>query len=74
MRRVRRQHRRPLEERGGRGEPASCAGAGGRLLQLLGDVLVRPARGVGEVPGAAIGIDRRIGDVGQRPVRRPALH
>ena len=37
------------------------------------DVLVGPARGVGEMPGAAIGVVGRIGDVGQRAVRRPAL-
>jgi len=39
---VERQHGRTLEERGRRGQPASRPRPAGRMLQLGGDVLIRP--------------------------------
>ena len=48
-----------LEERGGRRQPAARLRAPGRALQLVGDVLVGAERGLGAVPGATIGIERR---------------
>ena len=62
------QHRRALQERGRRGQAAAGLGPAGRTLQLGGDVLVGPGRGLGPVPGPAVGIDLQIGDLGQRTV------
>jgi hypothetical protein len=36
--------------------------------QLSGDLLIRARCGVGAVPGAAVGIELRIGDLRQRTV------
>ena len=63
-----RQHRRALEERGRRGQAPARLRSAGRALELLGDVLVGPGRGVGPVPGTTVGIDLRIGGLRQRPV------
>ena len=60
------QRRRALQERGRRGQAAARLRAAGRALELRGDVLVGPGRGLRPVPGAAVGIELRIGDLGQR--------
>ena len=82
-RRVEGQRRGPLQEcgrcaPGRRGPGARPADA----FQLRGDVFVRPGRGLRPVPGPAVGIDPRIGDLRQRAVhlllfpgrRRPVDH
>ena len=63
-----RQHRRALEEGGRRGQAPAGLRPAGRGLELPGDVLVGPRRGVGPVPGAAVGIDFRIGRLRQGAV------
>jgi hypothetical protein len=68
-----RQHRRTLEERGRRGQAPARLRAIGRALELLGDVLVGPGRGVSSVPGPAVGIDLRIGDLRQGAVHLMSL-
>ena len=45
----------------------------GRALELRRDLLVRAGRGLGPVPGPPIGIDRRVGDLGQRRVQLPPV-
>ena len=70
---LRRQLGCALEESSGRGEATTRPRAAGRQLELGGDALVWCERGVGPVPGAAIGIDTRFGGRCQRPVRRPSL-
>ena len=67
-----RQHRRALEERGRRGQAPAGLRSAGRALELLGDVLVGPRRGLGPMPGATVGIDLRIGGLRQRAGARPA--
>ncbi len=62
------QQRRTLAERGRGGKSAAALRPAGRALQLRRGVLVRPGGGVGPVPGAAVGIDRRIGGLGQGAV------
>ena len=57
--RVGRERRRSLQERSGRREPTSRAGALGRLLQLARDVLIGPCDRVRAMPGPAIGIEAR---------------
>ena len=66
--RVRGQDHPPFEERGRRGQPAPCPRPAGRALQLPGNVFVRLRGGLRPVPGAAIRIQLRIGDLCQRPV------
>ena len=63
-RRLWRQFGGPFEEGGCRGQAAARLGAAGRPFELRGDRLVRPGRRLGAVPGAAIGIDLRIGRPG----------
>ena len=63
-----RQHRRALEERGSGGQAPARLGSAGRALELLRDILVGSRRSLGPVPGAAVGIDLRIGDLRQRPM------
>ena len=63
-----RQHRRALEERGRRGQAPAPTRSASRAVELLGDVLVGPRRGLGPVPGPAVGIDLRIGDLCQGAV------
>ena len=58
---IRGQRRGSLEERGSGRKTAACLRAVGRALELRGDFLVRPGRGLGAVPRAAIGIDLGIG-------------
>ena len=62
------QHRRTLEERGRRGQAPARLRPARRALQLLGDVLVGPRRGVGPVPGAAVRIDLWISGLRQGAV------
>ena len=66
--RLGRQHRRALEERGGRGKPAARLRPPGRALQLRGDLLVGPDRRVGAdaTPG---GQDRARGSVASASAR-----
>ena len=64
-----RQHRRALEECGRRGQAPARLRAAGRALELLGDVLVGTRRGLSPVPGAAVGIDLRIGGVRKGALR-----
>ena len=63
-----RQRRRALEEGGRGGQSAAGLGAVGRALELGGDVLVRSGGGLRAMPGAAIGIELRIGRLGERVV------
>ena len=55
------QDRRALKECRRRCQAPAALRASGRALELGGDVLVGPGRGLGAVPGATIGIDFRIG-------------
>jgi hypothetical protein len=71
--RIGRQRRGPLQERCCRGHPAAGLCPAGRALQLSGNLLVRTGSGLGPVPGAAVGIVLRIGDLGQGAVRLPPL-
>ena len=81
-RRIGGQQHRPFQERRGRGQPAPGLRSPGRSLQLRGDLLIRPGRGLGPVPGPAVRIGLRIGHLGQRRVhllsvgerRRPVGH
>ena len=70
---LRRQHRRALEECRRRGQAPAALRAPGRALELGGDVLVGPGRGMGSVPGATIGIDFRIGGLRQGAVKLLSL-
>ena len=70
---VERQRRGALEERGGRCQPAARTRTRGRLLQLVGDVLVGPDGGVRPMPGPAIRIELGIGGGRQRPMRGAPL-
>ncbi len=67
--RVRRQHRRPLKERRRRGHSPARLGPAGRPLQLPSDLFVGVQRGLGPVPGPAVRIGLRIGDLRQSAVR-----
>src|SRR5256714_820571 len=62
-----------LEERGGGGEAAPCQRSGCRTLELGGHLLIRHRGRLRPVPGAAIGVDLRIGRVRQRAVDLPPL-
>ena len=55
---VGRQLGRPLQERGGRGQPAAALRAVGRARHLGGHRLVRRRRRVRAMPGATVGIER----------------
>ena len=55
-----------FQERGRGRQPSARLSAARRALELGGDVLVEPGRRLGEMPGAAIGIDLGIGRVRQR--------
>ena len=57
---------RSLEEGGRRGDAAAVARAAGRALQLVGHGLVETRRGVRAMPCAPIGIELRVGRLGQR--------
>ena len=63
--RVRRQRRGALEEGGGSGQAAARLGAAGGLLELAGDGLVGACRRRGEMPGAPVRVDPRVGRVRQ---------
>nr|BFF10461.1 hypothetical protein GCM10025699_17640 [Microbacterium flavescens] len=72
-RRFRRQLRRAQQERS-RGRVASARpGARRRSLQLTCDALVDPGRRLGGMPGATIGVGRRIGDGDQRCVSAASI-
>ena len=58
----------PLEKRRRGGQPAPRLRAAGRPLELGGDILVRAGRRLGQVPRPPVGIDLRVGRLGQRPV------
>ena len=74
-RRIRGQQRRAFHERGGRRQAPAGLRAPGRALQLAGDLLIGAWRGLGPVPGAAVGIEPRIGDLRQHAVHlSPVLH
>ena len=68
-RRVKRQPGRPLEERGRRREATAALGPARAQLKLGGNLLIGARRGLGPVPGSPLGIDRRVGGVGQRAVQ-----
>ena len=70
---VRRQLGRAFEKRGCRRGATAAAGSISGTMQLSGDGLVRPRRGLRAVPRAAIGIDIRIGHLCQRPMYCPTL-
>ena len=72
-RRISSQQHRPVQERRGRRHPAPGLRPARRLLELDGDLLVRPSRGLGPVPGPAIRIGLRIGHLRQRRVHLPPL-
>ena len=67
------QYRGALQKRGRGGQAPARLRPAGRPLKLPSDVLVGPGRGVGPVPGAAVRINLRVGDLRQHPVRVPAL-
>ena len=67
-RRVGGQQRRALQERGRRSQAPAGLRPPGRALQLAGDLLIGARRGLGPVPGAAVGIEPRIGDLRQHAV------
>jgi len=69
-RRVRRQRRGALEERGGGGQAAPRLGQVGRPLEFGGYILVGPRRGLGPVPGTAIRVRLRIGGLRQGAVHQ----
>ena len=71
--RVWRQLGRPLQERGGRGQPAAPLRAVGRARHLRGHRLVRRRRRMRAMPGATVGIEDRVGRVGERPVHVAAV-
>jgi len=52
------QQRRPLQERGRRGQPSAVLRPVGRPLQLCRDFLIRARRGLRPVPGPSIRISR----------------
>ena len=52
---------RPVQERRRRGEPAAALGAGGGPLELGRDLLIGTGDRLGQVPGAAVGIEIGIG-------------
>ena len=62
------QRRGAFDEGGRRGQAPAGLRSASRAFELLGDVLVRPGRGLGPVPGAAVAIDLRIGDLRQGAV------
>jgi hypothetical protein len=68
-----RQRHRPLEERRRRGQPSARLRTASRSLELGGDVLIRPVRGLGPVPGPTVRIGRRVGGLGQGTVRALAV-
>ena len=67
-----RQHHRALEERRGRGQAAAGLRPAGRALEFGRDLLVRPGRGLGPVPGPPVRVRHRIGHLRQRAVHLPA--
>ena len=67
-RRVGRQLGRPLQERGRRRDAAAGLGPAGRALELGGDRLVGSRRRVGAMPRPAVGVELRVGRLGQRAV------
>ena len=62
-----------LQERGGRGEPATALRALRGARHLGGDLLVRNRRRVRAMPGAPVGVDGPVGRVGERPVHVAAV-
>ncbi|WP_372346791.1 hypothetical protein [Streptomyces sp. KL116D] len=64
--RVRRHLGRALQQHRLGGDAAALPGAVGGLFEAGGDVLVRPVGGLGGVPGAPVGVEDRVRDVGQR--------
>ena len=60
----------PFQKRGRCRQPSARLSAARRALELRRDVLVKPRRRLGEMPGTAIGIDLRIGRVRQRTMHR----
>jgi hypothetical protein len=62
-----------FEERSGRGEAAARPGLICAALQLVGDLVVGAEHGVRVMPGAALGIDRRIRAVGERTMDRQTV-
>ena len=66
--RVERQCSGSLEEGSGGRQSAARLRPSGGALKLFGDVLVGRQRGPGQMPGAAIRVDLRIGGGRQRPV------
>ena len=68
-RRLGRQLGGALEESRRCGQAAAGLCTAGRALELGGNVLVRPGGRVRAVPSAAVGIELRVGRVGERTVR-----
>ena len=68
-----RQGRRPLQERGGRGEAAARLRAARRTLQLLGDRLVGTLGRASAVPRPAIRIELLVGRPSERPMGLASL-
>ena len=53
--------------------PPRALGSLGRAFEFRGDVFIRCERRVGQVPGVAIGIERRIGGCRKSPMHVPPL-
>ena len=70
---LRGQARCTLEQRGRGREAAAGSCSAGRPLEILRDRLVEGGRGVRPVPGAPIGVERRVGRVGERTMNLPPL-
>jgi hypothetical protein len=62
-----------LEEGGGGGQAAARLCPTGGPLELGGDVLVRAGSRLGQMPSTSVGIELRVGRLGQRPVNPSAL-
>jgi len=67
------QCRRPLQEGGRRGDAAAGLCATGGALQLAGHRLVGSLGRMGAMPRSTVGIQLRIGRVGQRPMDLPPV-
>jgi hypothetical protein len=58
----------PFQERGRRRETTAAPCPPCALLKFGGNFLIQARRGLSPVPGSPLGIDRRVGGLGQRAV------
>ena len=62
-----------LQERRRRGQASARPSPAGRALQFGGDILVEPGRGLGPVPGSAVGVKLRVRCLSQGAMHLVAL-